>query len=266
MQARSSAPRRGRRTAARSSGRNNALIAWGRSLTLTGDATVGSDEYAFDFVAPGYGTFPIALNGHALTVKSSQPMAMRESPFFLAASLRGTDAGTIVLGDNLCFYPYRENSSDLSHVTFVVSAGAEYHTRADDADARDMTVSNLVYCSASASSQTARTTTVLGTYTPASATSAPKVQLGDATHLSPTLDLSSCVGTFDVDFGGGLTFAEGATVAVRMGGRRFPKKVIGWAEGTGPSNVTFVLADADGRISVEPDGVYCHRGLALFIR
>ena len=254
-----------RATARAPAGVNNAGVSWGRSLTLTGDATIGSDEYAFDFIAPDYIAYPIALNGHTLTLKSSQPMDMREYPFFLAASLCGTDAGTIVVGDNLCFYPYPGNAIVLPNVTFVVSAGAEYHTNKDPR-AQDMTVSNLVYRSASAISQTERTTTVLGTYTPASATSAPKVQLGDATHLSPTLDLSSCIGTFDADFGGGLTFTEGTTVSVRVGNRKVPRKVIGWADGTGPTSVKFVFADTDRKLSVKSDGVYRAPGFIMLVK
>lgn len=108
--------------------------------------------------------------------------------------------------------------------------------------------------------------TVLGSYAPESTVSTPKVQLGDETHLSPTLDLSGWAGTFNKAFGGGLTFAEGATISVKVGDRRVPKKVIGWTEGTGPVNVNFVLTDAVGRLSVESDGVYRHTGLQIIVK
>ena len=126
-------------------------------------------------------------------------------------------------------------------------------------------MSNFVYRSGSTASQVKHTTTVLGAYTPASAASAPKVVLGDATHLSTTLDLSAHADTFDADFGGGLTFAAGTTVSVKIGDRKVPRKVIGWADGTGPSNVRFVLADAEGRLEVKTDGVYRASGLVVVI-
>ena len=153
----------------------------------------------------------------------------------------------------------------LTNVTLVISETGEY-TTGTDSYARDLVVSNLIYRSASATSQTSHSTTVLGCYKPTSATSAPKVVLGDATHLSPTLDLSGYTGTFNIAFGGGLTFAEGTTVSVKLGDRKAQKKLLGWAEGTGPANVNFILADAKGHLEVKSDGVYRHTGFMLIVK
>ena len=253
------------RATARTPGRNNAEVAWGRSLTLMGDATIGSNEYAFDFIAPNYITFPVTLNGHALTLKSAKPMNERQYPFFLASSLKGTDAGTIVVGDNLCFYPFKLDASALPEVTLVVSANAEYRT-GTDSNARDLTVSNLVYRSESTISQTAHLTTVLGTYTPTSTTSAPKVQLGDAEHLSVGLDLSERTTEFDVAFGGGFTFTEGACVKVNLGTRRRrqSERLVAWTEK--PVGVTFTGETLRDRFIVRDDGLYAVRGTMIIIR
>ena len=253
------------RATARTPGRNNAEVAWGRSLTLMGDATIGSDEYAFDFIAPNYIPFPITLNGHALTLTSARPMNERQYPFFLASSLKGTDAGTIVVGDNLCFYPFKLDASALPEVTLVVSANAEYRT-GTDSNARDLTVSNLVYRSESTISQTAHLTTVLGTYTPTSTTSAPKVQLGDAEHLSVGLDLSERTTEFDVAFGGGFTFTEGSCVKVNLGTRRRrqSERLVAWTEK--PVGVTFTGETLRDRFIVRDDGLYAVRGTMIIIR
>ena len=253
------------RATARTPGKNNAEVAWGRSLTLAGDATIGSDEYAFDFVAPNYVTFPITLNGHALTLMSSRPMSDRQYPYFLVSSVLGTDAGTIVVDENLCFFPYMGNASQLPNVTLVVNANAEYCT-GTNSGGRDLTVSNLVYRSASSSSQTAHLTTVLGTYTPTSVTSAPKVQLGDATHLSVGLDLSERTTEFDVAFGGGFSFTEGSCVKVNLGTRRRrqSERLVAWT--AKPVGVTFTGETLRDRFMARDDGLYVVRGTLIIIR
>ena len=253
------------RATARTPGKNNAEVAWGRSLTLTDDATIGSDEYAFDFVAPNYVTFPIALNGHALTLKSSTPMNSRQYSYFLVSNMVGTDAGTIVVDENLRFFPYMGNASQLPNVTLVVNANAEYCT-GTNSGGRDLTVSNLVYRSESSASQTAHLTTVLGTYTPTSVTSAPKVQLGDATHLSVGLDLSERTTEFDVAFGGGFTFTEGSVVKVNLGTRRRrqSERLVAWT--AKPVGVTFTGETLRDRFMVRDDGLYAVRGTMIIIR
>ena len=48
--------------------------------------------------------------------------------------------------------------------------------------------------------------------------------------------------------------------------RKVPRKVIGWADGTGPTSVKFVFADADGKLSVKSDGVYRAPGLVILVK
>ena len=240
--------------------------AWTRGLTLTGDTLFGRDDYGFGLIRDSnYAELPLTLNNHTLTFRSPVKATEQNATHLAISSVKSIGPGTLVISDYVKLYPKSGVESVLSEVTLVIEPLAEYFT-GNETHGMNLTVSNLVYRSNSANSQTARTTTVYGCYKLESTASAPKVQLGDASHLSPTLDLSSCAGTFDTAFGGGLTFTEGSTVSVKMDGRNVPRKVIGWAEGTGPSNVTFVLADAQGKLEVRSDGVYCRRGFMLIVK
>jgi len=253
------------RSPTRTPGRNNATIAWGRSLTLTDDATIGNDEYAFDFIAPNYKAFQLTLNNHTLTLKSEKTKSERQYPYFLFSNVQGTDSGTIVVGKNLQFFPYEGEAGCLPQVTLVISESAEYSTEKNTAG-KDLTVSNLIYRSTSTLSQTAHTTYVLGRYAPASTTSAPKVLLGDADHLTTTLDLSSQSGAFDCAFGGGLTFFAGSTVKVDVGSRKLAQmeKIIAWT--SVPENVKFTAGNRRGTFIVQEDGLYYVSGMVIILR
>ena len=245
-------------TAAKGSAYN---YAWTRGLTVTNDTLFGRDDYGFGLVAPNANAvaLPLTLNDKTLTFKSSKGTEQAHLPF---RNVQGNGPGTLVISDYVRLYPKNE-ASTLSEVTLVIDTLGQYLSASDESS---ITVSNLVYRSSFQSPNNVHAVTVLGSYAPESTVSTPKVQLGDETHLSPTLDLSSCSGTFDTAFGGGLTFAEGATVSVKVGDRRVPKKVIGWTEGTGPANVNFVLADAVGRLTVESDGVYRQIGFMIIFK
>ena len=241
---------------------------WLEALTLTDDAEIARDAYAFSLMANNYGYLPLTLNGHTLTFTSDTLTKDPNHPFLLASSLSGTsgDTGSIVVGDNLQFYPYSGKDSDLSNYRFVVTANASYSS-GTDANACNLTVSNFVYRSDSGLSQSNRLTTVVGTYAPVSTTSAPKVQLGDATHLSTTLDLSERTTTFDVAFGGGLTFAEGSVVNVRLGERRpkgVERKLLSWT--SRPQGVRFVSDDGRYGVVASEDGLYFVSGMTIILK
>ncbi len=235
--------------------------AWTRGLTVTNDTLFGRDDYGFGLVAPNAVALPLTLNGKTLTFKS--PKATGQGAMHLPfRNVQGNGPGTLVISDYVRLYPKNE-ASTLSEVTLVIDTLGQYLSANDESS---ITVSNLVYRSSFQSPNNVHAVTVLGSYAPESTVSTPKVQLGDETHLSPTLDLSGWAGTFNKAFGGGLTFAEGATISVKVGDRRVPKKVIGWTEGTGPVNVNFVLTDAIGRLTVESDGVYRQTGFMLIVK
>ena len=243
-------------------GVNNANVPWGARLTLTDDAVINSEEYAFDFINDFYTTFYLELNGHTLTVAGKS--TGRQYPYFLLSSVQSVGEGTLVMED-LVFYPYKTAISQLVGTTVVISETASYYTDYGG-DTRDVTISNLVYRSTAATAQTRQTTTVLGTYAPVSTVCAPKVVLGNASHLSTVLDLSERTTPFDIALGGGLTFASGSTVGVKIGSRPAgsSKKILAWT--SVPAGIEFSLLDAKGSLIVKDDGLYFTTGLMVSVR
>ena len=231
-------------------------------LTLTDDAVINSEEYAFDFINDYYTTFYLELNGHTLNVTGKS--SGRQWSCFLLSSVQSVGEGTLVM-ENLQFYPYKTAISQLVGTTVVISETASYYTDYGG-DTRDVTISNLVYRSTAATAQTRQTTTVLGTYAPVSTVCAPKVVLGDATHLSTVLDLSERTTPFDIALGGGLTFASGSTVGVKIGSRPAgsSKKILGWS--SAPAGIEFSLLDVKGGLIVKDDGLYFTTGLMVSVR
>ena len=98
----------------------------------------------------------------------------------------------------------------------------------------------------------------------------PNVKLADGA----TLDLSENTGTFSLDGtkdSRKVSFANGATIALRLGGRRAPSRIVGWT--TAPSNLdtlTFVPAadDIGGHYSIvkKSDGLYIRAGFMMIVR
>ena len=96
------------------------------------------------------------------------------------------------------------------------------------------------------------------------------VALGDATHLSPILDLSALNGPFVLpDATYTLTAAEGATVQIKLGNRRVKNStpIITWT--TKPSdidNINFAACEGNFSVVKEDDGVYIRRGFVITFR
>lgn len=247
-------------------GINNAEKGWLAALELTGDTEIARDAYAFSLIANMWLELPLTLNGHTLTVTSDTLTAKPDYPYFLASSLKGTpgDTGTIVIGDNIQFYPYHEFTGDLSNYSLVISEQASYCTNTDS-NGRDLIVSNFVYASASTLSQTKQLTTVLGSYALTSATSAPKVKLGDAAHHQVTLDVSTRTTPLDTAQGGGLTFDAEATVTVKLGAREpgQMEPLVLWA--ARPTGTVF-RGESGRHIIVNDTGIYYTTGLMIIVR
>ena len=239
--------------------------AWTAGLALTDDTLFGRDDYGFGLVAFNYCALPLKLNGHTLTYRSPKAPGQQNATHLAFANVQGDGPGTLVISDNVKLYPMKDKESVLSEVTLVIEPLAEYWT-GNDAAGQNLTVSNLVYRSTSANSQTARTTKVLGCYAPASTTSAPKVQLGDAEHLKTTLDLGEMNTAFDANLGGGLTFVEGSTVKVMIGARKVSQQewLVTWSGK--PANVTFVSGQRNGCLQVGEAGIRFISGLMVIIR
>ncbi len=242
---------------------NNASYEWLRSLTLTADAVINHEDYAFSLYAHNCQPLPLNLNGHELTFYSDKPAAQHRWPYLLSIGAVSPGTGTLVIGDNLQFFPY-ENPCDFSSLTLVITEKASYTTESNTAG-QPISVSNLVYRSESSMSQTKQLTTVLGCYTPATTNSAPKVQLGDAAHLAPSIDLADWTEPFDATFGGGLTFFEGARVVVLTGARKPAQmeKLISWSA---LPPVTFSCPNLPGRLRALDDGLYYCSGLTIIVR
>ncbi len=239
--------------------------AWTAGLTLTDDTLFGRDDYGFGLIAFNYGVLPLKLNGHTLTYRSPKAPGQQNATHLAIANVQGEGPGTLVISDNVKLYPMKDKESVLPEVTLVIEPLAEYWT-GNDAAGQNLTVSNLVYRSTSANSQTAHATTVLGCYAPASTISAPKVQLGDAEHLKTTLDLGEMDTAFDANLGGGLTFAEGSTVKVVVGARRVSQMewLVTWSGK--PENVTFVSGQKNGCLQVGEEGIRFLSGLTIIVR
>ena len=120
------------------------------------------------------------------------------------------------------------------------------------------------------------TTVVFDTYAPnmihtGSELTGPIVQLGDAQHLTPMLDLSRfCTNGVDVVFAAeNTTFQPGSTVSVKLGDRTIGdqegKKIASWS--AKPQGVKFVCGD-EGKsyiLAAESDGLYIYRGFSVFL-
>lgn len=232
-------------------------------LSLSGDASISTIvEDAFNLNNNGQG-IDIALNGHTLTANGTAR--------FIVWSANVVDTGRIVVaiapgsdGATHCFYTYG-NGVSAPLVDFEVAQGAALGGE------QPLTVSNLVMRGAYyPKNGVSYLVTVLGRYSPKSTSGGfPKVTLGDATHLAPTLDLSDLSSTYD-GISREISFASDAAVAVEIGARnvRGGERLVSWQ--TKPdSTVKFTLVKngetvKGRRLVVEDDGLYVgKRGIII---
>ncbi len=121
-------------------------------------------------------------------------------------------------------------------------------------------------------------TVVNGTYGPNVLTESegsclkhPKVQLGDATHLNATLDLSQWTTTFDDRSEGTLTFYSGTKVTVDIGDRisGFAGYAYRWKENP-TAMVSFVRSENMRNrglwLTVDDKGISIESGLCIRIK
>ena len=121
-------------------------------------------------------------------------------------------------------------------------------------------------------------TVVNGTYGPNVLTESaegylthPKVQLGDATHLNATLDLSQWTTTFDDREEGSLTFYARTMVTVEIGDRNTGFGGYAHLWKTKPAGtVKFVRSESMARrgihIVTDDDGIRFKTGFAIHVR
>ena len=167
-------------------------------------------------------------------------------------------------GATHCFYTYG-NGVSAPLVDFEVTEGKALGGE------QPLTVSNLVmrgtYYPYNGASYLV---TVLGRYSPKSTSGGfPKVTLGDATHLAPTLDLSDLSSTYD-GISREISFASDAAVAVEIGVRnvRGGDRLVSWQ--TKPDSTVKFTFVKNGetvkgrRLVVEGDGLYVgKRGIII---
>ena len=198
-----------------------------KSLTLSGDASIGvwqEDAFGLTHNTGSIQPFTLTLNGHTLTIQGNNRLC--------ANRVTVTDEGTINVRrtqgtSNTQFYPRGILNAPL--VTLDIGANAKMY--GDEG----FVVSNLVFSGTGGS----KSTTVLGRYSPKVNSSLPTVVLGDATHHVPTLDLRGVSAAI-----GGVSFADGSTVAVDVGSRtvNVGDPLVLWSAGEGPdSTVSFTL-------------------------
>ena len=232
------------------------------SLTLSGDASIKTTAYdAFDLNLNSQGV-DIALNGHTLTANGSAR--------FIVWSAHVLDSGRIVSaispgsdGVNNCFYTHG-NGVHAPLVDFEVAQGGALGGE------QPMTVSNLVmrgtFYPYQNNNANAYAVTVLDRYSPKSTCGGwPRVVLGDAEHLSPTLDLSDLASAYD-GTSRDILFLPGSTVTVYAGAREIAvgDKLVSWAAAPDIS-VAFSLT-GDGWTAAEREIALAAREDGLYVK
>ena len=210
----------------------------------------------------------LTLNGYTLTIDAGAK--------FNFCRLQATDSGTIVFmttqsglaGNRLA--SFWDGPIDLSGVTFDMGANCALNDDANNS-ADNIVLGTLIDRRTGAEASVGnKGMTILDRFQPMTTNLLQKAVLGDATHLSPILDLSALDGPFVLPAATyTLTVAEGATVQVKLGGRRVKKSVplITWT--TKPAsidNITFAACDRGGSVRVKDDGVYFVSGLMIIVR
>ena len=235
-------------------------------LTLSGDASIGFtglDSFALSYkVSSANEAVNVTLNGHVLTLKGTEARCV-------VCSVKVLDEGKIVAstspgnldGETYCLYTGGTGlTAPFADLTVPVGAALGGTT--------PIIVKSLLFGGTYYPYKgITYTVTVLERYTPmATSGGLPYAALGDATHLSPTLDLSSYDTTVDGDR---LSYAAGSTVVVLLGNRRVSTStpIISWE--MEPSDVAFVSGDGGRkyRYAKRTDGLYrVGSGLTIIIK
>ena len=235
----------------------------GTDFTLGADSVVSNRT--FGLIGAGWGPVKVHMNGHTLhsNAISGQRFFVCNTTFAGEGTLQvnsgrfrtvATSPETVNVGSNLTVsIPNLWTGGLELFAPFVVSNYISH--------------SNFGYAN--------KALTVLGTYTPVDhgRTHFPNIVLADGAtiDLSEMGDLAT-FGTVAED-GGRVSFADGATIKVKIGGRAVPTStpIIGWTAETKPDNLdtlTFIGGD-EGRkyaLAKQNDGIHVVTGVTIFIR
>ena len=227
-----------------------------RNVTLSTNAVIGGSQ-PFSLKNGNWAATTTTLNGYTLTYTNATVYAGNVT----------YNGGNVVVPSGTEFVFEGHNST-------APSADVTINGQLVMNNGGFSTIQSLIFAEGSqlvlsdtASSGSIPTTVVTGRYAPASScvtngtctlTTQP-VQLGDASHLEPTLDLSRLGGVYD---GTNTTFYAGSTVTVDLGELEFQGSVllIAWTE---ISSATFVVDDANkDRLGLlpRPEGLYIFPG------
>jgi hypothetical protein len=249
------------------------------NLELTDDALIGGyGGWGFNYVGnTAAQKHTVTMNGHTLNIKiRGTGTSQNNTGVFHFRNVTTVGSGTIAIIDcgktSAWVYPsFFTYGCDLSSVTFdlgegyctyvgvVVKVGTFIDRRSYGSQAFDTNADSG-----------SNAFTVLECFKPMATNLVRSVTLGDATHLSPVLDLSELNGPFVLPSGTySLGAASGATVCVNVGERKTSGKIPLVAWETPPTGVSFAWPDGvsgKGRLVVKEDGLYVIKGLTIIVR
>ena len=222
-----------------------------KSLTLSGDASIGvwqEDAFGLTHNTGSIQPFTLTLNGHTLTIQGNSRLC--------ANLVTVSDEGTINVRQSAGtsktqFYPRGVLNAPL--VTLDIGENAMMNGD------NGFVVSNLVFSGTGGS----RSTTVLGRYSPKVNSSLPTVVLGDATHHATTLDLGSVSAAIS-----GVSFVRDSTITVDVGSRtvNVGNKLVSWSSDSAPDISVSFLLTGEGWTALEREIALVARGDGLYVK
>lgn len=247
-------------------------------LTLSDDALIGCyGFFGFTYNGDNSTWHTLTMNGHTLNIKMTGSGTSNNDAFAMR-TVKTVGTGTIAFVDSDgsgCYPSFFGGVSDLSTATLDIGEG--YRINIDKAD-MSPTVGTFIDRRSGDSldviaSKRSFAITVLDSFKPMTTNLVRTVMLGDATHLSPVLDLSELDGPFVLpEENYSIGMASGATINVTTGERTIARRtpVISWT--TKPEyidSLSFKM-DVDGslrRMLVQDDGIYLPAtGLIIMFR
>ena len=258
-------------------------------MELSGDATVVMPGYMSGSMAnsgaPSFMYAPgndeqhlLILNGHTLTIRHGCRMGFRRVKTVGSGTIVNVDNGDKGSPKGISVYA-GDDTTDLSSATLDVGLGGAVHAEAKFTVGTFIDRREKIIDTGNVDAMM----TILDRFQPMTANLLKTITLGDATHLSPTLDLGSVTGTFVVPQSGfAMTYATGATVTVCLAGTRTDLSAIARTNDENrkpagyiltwpakPENVEFVLDAAskkDGyKLTANDTGLLLTRHIGLRI-
>ena len=247
-------------------------------MELLGDARIGGyGGWGFSNVNGSWTAHALTMNGHTLSI-SLKGNGSYNTGMFAFRGVTTSGSGTIAFVDAMSsrvFPSFFGSASDLSSATLDFGEG--YLLNLDNESYLPTVGTYIDRRTGNAfdvtSSKRSYAITVLDSFKPMATNLVRTVVLGDATHLSPVLDLSALDGPFVVPSANySIGMASGAMVQVRLGDRKVSGRtpIVTWA-GEKPEWVDALRianGDADRQygIVVKDDGIYAVTGLVISVR